>query len=122
MNDHAHNLNLTIVKNLLCSLAAVALLAGCARTLPPVSTYYDMSGLRTDLLDGNRLPSPVNPPREIVYLNASRIYKTPADSVYYLEVEYMAREETGLLDIPYGETLTLVLDGRPLKFSGAGSM
>lgn len=123
MNDHAiHQQKPMLVKNLLCSLAVVGLLAGCARSLPPVSTYYDMSGLRTDLLEGNRLPSPVNPPREIVWLNASRLYKTPTDSVYYLEVEYMAKEETGLLDIPYGETLTLVLDGKPVKFKSNGSM
>jgi hypothetical protein len=116
------NQKMTLVKNLLVSVAAACLLAGCARSLPPVGTYTDLSGLRTDLLEGNRLPSSVNPPREIVWLNASRIYKTPSDSVYYLEVEYMAKKETGLLDIPYGETLTLVLDGRPLKFTGAGSV
>jgi hypothetical protein len=120
--DPIQNLNMTLVKNLLVSVAAACLMAGCARTLPPVGTYTDLSGLRTDLLEGNRLPSPVNPPREIVWLNASRIYKTPSDSVYYLEVEYMAKVEAGLLDIPYGETLTLVLDGKPMKFTGAGSM
>ncbi|MBN2505911.1 MAG: hypothetical protein JXQ71_04380 [Verrucomicrobia bacterium] len=116
------NQKLTLVKNLFVSVAAACLLAGCARTLPDVGTYTDASGLSTSLLENNRLPSPVEPPREIVYLNASRIFKTATEAVYYLEVEYMARKETGLLDIPYGQTLTLVLDGRARKFSGAGSI
>ncbi len=124
MKKHrTQNQKATLVKNLLVTLAAGCLLAGCtSQPKTPVTSYYDMAGLRTDLLSENQLPSPVNPPREVVWLNASRIYKTHNDSVYYLEVEYMAKEQTGLLDIPYGQTLTLILDGKTIKLSGAGSV
>ena len=59
--------------------------------------------------------------RELVWLNASRVYRNPRDAQYYLEVQYMARADVGYLEIPSGETLTLVLNGRSMKFSGTGS-
>ena len=88
---------------------------------PPVSTYYDpVLGDRTDLLNDNVLETP-GQPRELVELDASRIWKSAHDSKYYLEVRYMARADVGYLEIPPGETLTIIADGKPMKFDGTGS-
>jgi hypothetical protein len=69
----------------------------------------------------NMLQSP-EPIREIVWLNASRMFKNARQYQYYLEVDYMARRETGFLEIPPGETLVIAADGQELKFSGSGSL
>ena len=101
---------------------ALLLVAGCATHAPVVSTYYDpVFGDRTDLLSDNLLEAP-GPPRELVWLNASRIWKNYNESAYYLEVSYMAKAEVGYLDIPAGEALTIIVDGKTLKFDGSGSM
>src|SRR5215204_4315440 len=92
------------------------LLAGCAsQPTPDVTTYVDQAtGLRTDLMGENLLESK-GPTRELVWLNASRVYRNFSDAVYYLEAQYMARENAGYLEIPSGETLTLTIDGQPIK-------
>jgi hypothetical protein len=104
-------------------LAACCWMAGCATEPPPVTTHYEtISGLRTDLMSENVLPTP-GQPREVVWLNASRIFKNyRGDADYYLEVNYMAKEDVGYLEIPPGQTLTLIVDGETLKFDGNGSM
>jgi hypothetical protein len=110
------------MKKNFATLAGLLLLAGCASQAPELSTYYDpVMGNRTDLLSGNLLDTP-GQPRELVELNASRVWKNFKDAAYYLEVSYMARAEVGFLEIPPGEMLTIVADGKPLKFDGSGSM
>lgn len=108
-----------------CFAAVLVFLAGCAtEPPPPVTTYYDnTSGMRTDLLSENYLTSSAQP-REVVQLNAARVFKDLKNvrSEYYLEVNYLAKAEVGYLDIPPGSSLTLVLDGQPQKFSGLGSL
>jgi hypothetical protein len=111
------------MKNIFCALLAVAFLAGC-QTTPDVTTYVDpMTNQRTDLLSENELPTPGGgQPREIVWLNASRV---PVNRMKYqtlLEVKYAANAEAGPLDIYPGRTLTIIADGQELKFSGLGSM
>jgi hypothetical protein len=102
---------------------AVLLLAGCATKPPEVATYYDpYTHARTDLTGENVLESPTNPPREVVWLNASRVFMNPKDFRYYLEVDYMARKETGFLDIQPGESLVVLADGQELKFNSSGSL
>src|SRR5688572_7090473 len=110
------------MKNYLALMLGLGLLAGCASApTPDVTTHYDYTtGLRTDLMGENLLEAP-GQTRELVWLNASRVYRNPRDAQYYLEVQYMARAEVGYLEIPSGETLTLVLDGQPMRFSGTGS-
>src|SRR2546425_3662226 len=109
------------MKRYFIQFAALLTLAGCAMKAPVVTTHYDpVSGNRTDLLSDNLLETP-GPLREIVELDASRIWKSYYESVYYLEVRYMARSEVGYLEIPPGETLTIVADGQPMKFDGLGS-
>jgi len=100
----------------------LALLAGCATEPPPdVTTHVDQAtGLRTDLMGENLLEAE-GQPRELVWLNASRVYRNFNQAQYYLEVQYMAREEAGYLEIPAGDTLTVVADGQTLTFSGTGS-
>ncbi len=106
-----------------CLLGLVAiLLAGCATQRPPVTTYIDpVTRARTDLMAENMLESP-DPIREIVWLNASRMFKSARDFQYFLEVDYMARRETGFLEIPPGETLVISADGQEMKFSSSGSL
>ncbi|MCI0747821.1 MAG: hypothetical protein L0Y58_20630 [Verrucomicrobia subdivision 3 bacterium] len=111
------------MKNCFALGCGLALLAGCASAPPPdVTTHVDPgTGLRTDLMGENLLEAPGGQSRELVWLNASRVYRNFNDAQYYLEVQYMAREEAGYLEIPAGETLTIITDGQPLLFSGTGS-
>ena len=109
------------VKPILFVFAAVAaLLAGCATHAPDVSSYVDqMTGLRTDLME-NELDAP-GQPREIVWLNASRVFRSQNESDLYLEATYMAMKDRGYLEIPPGKTLTVIADGKPMTFDGTGS-
>jgi hypothetical protein len=111
------------MKNIFCALLAAALLAGCAST-PEVTTYVDpLTNQRTDLLSENELPAPGGgQPREIVWLNASRVPVNRSKYQTFLEVLYAANAEAGPLDIYPGRTLTVIADGQELKFSGLGSM
>jgi hypothetical protein len=105
-------------------LAGLVWLAGCATKPPDVTTSFDpITGVRTDLMSENMLETPQNPPREVVWLNASRVFKNyrNKDYQYYLESSYMSREETGYLNIPAGNTLTITADGQDLKFISTGS-
>lgn len=110
------------MKNIFCALLAVALLAGC-QTAPEVTTYVDpRTNQRTDLLSENELQSPGGgQPREIVWLNASRVPVSRAKYQTYLEIMYAVNAEAGPLDINPGRSLTIVADGQELKFSGLGS-
>jgi len=110
-----------MIKNYLVLACGVLLLTGCAGPqAPDVTTHIDhATGLRTDLMGENLLEGK-GPPRELLWLNASRVYRNYSDAQYYLEVQYMAKEDAGYLEIPAGETLTVLIDGQPLKFSGTG--
>lgn len=111
------------MKNIFCALLAAIFLAGCATT-PEVTTYVDPNtNQRTDLLSENELPSPgEGQPREIIWLNASRVPLSRTKHQTFLEVMYAANAEAGPLDIYPGRTLTVIADGQELKFSGLGSM
>lgn len=105
-------------------MAMVGLLgSGCASgPAPDLTTHVDQfSGLRTDLLSDNLLDTG-DQPRELVWLNASRVFESERKYIYYLEVTYMAREEVGLLDINPGQSLTLIIDGETVPISGSGSL
>ena len=105
------------------SLISISLLVGCASIpVPDVATHYDpYTHLRTDLIPENELAQP-GPAREVVWLNASRVFKDQQYFEYYLEVRYAAREETGPLNINPGLSLSIVADGREYKFRGSGSL
>jgi len=104
----------------LLAAAATAFLPGCATHAPDVSSYYDQAtGLRTDLME-NELEAP-GQPREIVWLNASRVFHNSKTSELFLEASYMAMKERGYLEIPPGKTLTVIADGKPMMFDGTGS-
>ena len=110
------------MKNLLVFWLFAVLLAGCAtQPAPDVTTHYDnFSGLRTDLLADNLLQGGAQP-RELVWLNASRVFENSTRYQYFLEVTYMARKEVGLLEIGPGTSLTLDIDGEVIEISGSGS-
>jgi hypothetical protein len=111
------------LKNSLCLLATAAFLAGCT-TAPDVTTYVDpLTNQRTDLLSENELVQPgVAQPREIIWLNGSRLPVARNKYNLYLEVTYAANVEAGPLDIYPGRTLTIIADGKEMKFAGLGSM
>lgn len=110
------------VKKICCFLFATTLLVGCVTKRPQVASYVDpFTRARTDIMAENVLEGP-EPVREVVWLNASRIYRSARDHRYYLEVDYLARAETGYLEIPPGETLVILADGEELKFTGSGSL
>jgi hypothetical protein len=59
----------------------------------------------------------------VIWLNASRVFKKNGKAVYYLEASYMAKTETGWLEISPGQSLTITADNEKLKFiSGSGSL
>jgi hypothetical protein len=110
------------MKNYFILAFGLALLGGCAsQPTAPVATHVDqVTGLRTDLMGENLLEAK-GQARELVWLNASRVYRNYSDAQYYLEVQYMARDEAGYLEVPPGDTLTITIDGQPMKLSGTGS-
>jgi hypothetical protein len=109
-------------KTIYILLCAAGLLAGCASQRPAVLTHIDpYTRARTDLMAENMLESP-EPVREVVWLNASRMFRNQRDYQYYLELDYMARAETGFLEIPPGETLVIIAGDKELRFSGSGSL
>src|ERR1041384_4775645 len=100
-------------------LAGMVWLSGCMTKPPDVATDYDpITGQRTDLLSENILESPQKPPREVLWLNGSRVFRDwrNRQGTYYLEVTYMARTDTGYLNIPAGSTLTITADGQEMTF------
>ncbi|MDB6030218.1 MAG: hypothetical protein JWM16_556 [Verrucomicrobiales bacterium] len=105
-------------------LAGLVWLAGCATKPPDVMTTFDpITGVRTDTMSENMLETTQNPPREVVWLNASRVFKNyrNKDYTYYLEAAYKSKEETGYLNIPAGNTLTIIADGQEFRFNSNGS-
>jgi hypothetical protein len=97
--------------------------AGCATNEFSVGTHYnEISGLRTDLLENNLLRGEMDPPRELIWLNASRVYTDFRNYQHFLEISYMAPIEVGYLDIGPGASLTIVADGKETSFRGAGSL
>src|SRR5256885_13007830 len=79
-------------------LGAILLIFAGRRTPPDVTTTFDpITGQRTDLISENMHEASQNPPREVIWLNAARVYRDSWNrrSELYLEVDYMARAETG---------------------------
>jgi hypothetical protein len=104
-----------------CLLLALAT-AGCISNKRSTATvYHPLDGLRTDLITDNQLDSGPNP-RELVWLNASRVFRTQSYYEYYLEATYAARVESGYLDIGPGPNLVIVADGKEITFTTLGSM
>lgn len=112
------------MRQYLLLLLPICLFAACASPeKPAVVTHYDkMTGQRTDLLSENLIEGEEETPRELIWLNASRVYKDREDFDYFLEVHYEATQEAGFIDIRPGQTLTILADGKELQFSGRGSM
>ncbi len=109
------------MKKTLITFPFCLFLVGCALKTPDVTTYHDdVSGLSTDLLSENLLDTKT-PTREMIWLNASRLFKNRQQFNYYLEVHYAANVETGYLDIRPGQSLILNVDGQEFKFYSNGS-
>jgi len=105
-------------------ITVLTLITGCRTSPPDVATNFDpITGARTDLMSENILETPQTPPREVVWLNASRLDNTYSrrKGTYYLEVMYQALTDTGYLDILFGTSLILNVDGKEMRFTGNGS-
>jgi hypothetical protein len=99
----------------------LSLLAGCAPK-SGVSSYYDNFSGRTDFISDNMLEAP-GQPREIIWLNAARIFKQANVPSYYVDASYMSMAEAGLLDIAPGQSLTITTESDTMKFvSASGSV
>jgi hypothetical protein len=110
-----------MMKRIHLLLLSAGLLAGCATKSPDVVTYYDPhTRARTDLISENMLETD-GPPREIIWLNASRVFYNPQKYHYFLELDYLALAEKGLIEIQAGESLVILADGQELRFRGSGS-
>jgi hypothetical protein len=108
-------------KRSLLFLVAAGALAGCSTKRPPDTTSYvsPISGLRTDLLSENMFETP-DKTLEVIELNGARVFGYNGASRFVLELDYLSSEEHGFLDIPPGETLTLVIDDSVVKLGGMG--
>lgn len=106
------------------SLMFLALvLAGCATKAPDVTTQVNQfTNERTDAMEDVLLKGPGNPPRELIWLSATRYSKQFNRAPIFIGVKYMARAETGALDIDPGQSLTIIADGTPYKLTGSGSL
>lgn len=111
------------MKNIFVILIAGFFAGGCATTpIPDVTTHYDpITGYRTDLIPENLLETQ-QPSRELLWLNASRVFRNWADFDYFLEVHYEALPEPGWLHIKPGKSLVVTADGQELQFDGRGSL
>jgi hypothetical protein len=102
-------------------IALLGLLAGCATPPPQVGTYVNpLTGGVTDVTD-TMLVGP-GTPREVVYLTCYHEKNPSGEPRYYLSVKYIAPVEVGYLEIPPGQTLTIVADGNAIKLDGSGSL
>jgi hypothetical protein len=113
-----------IMKTSLVLIVVVGLIAGCAtKPPPPAATVYDpVTGERHDVTE-MFLPSPVDQPREVVYLASYRENQAfGTQTKYYMSIRYVAKSEVGLVEIPPGKTLTLIADGQPINLDGTGSI
>ncbi len=110
-------------RNLLLTVAAVAMLAGCANPPSDTSNYTHreaISGPDMDMTLDNLLESSEDRSYQIS-LNAVRVRKGPWDADYYLEVRYEGASDAGFIEIGPGETLVLTVDGQTMRFRGPGS-
>lgn len=94
---------------------------GCSMPDHPVATHVDpFTGMRTDVMADNML-AVEEPVRELVWLNASRVYRDYLNHDYFFEVHFEATEERGFLEITPGPSLIFTVDGEKLQFRTTGS-
>ena len=104
-----------------CLFAVVLVGFGCATPDYQVATHVNpYTGLRTDVMADNMLEVE-EPVRELVWLNASRVFKDYMNYDYYLEVHYEATVERGFLEVTPGPSLKITADGEELLFRTSGS-
>lgn len=111
------------MKQLTSLMFAALVLAGCATKTPDVTTQVNQfTNERTDAMEDVLLQGPGNPPRELIWLSATRYSKEFNRAPIFVGIKYMARAETGALDIEPGQSLTILADGLPYKLTGSGSL
>ena len=109
------------MKKSLMLIALLGLLAGCVTKTPLVGTDVNpINGARTDVTP--MMLTSAGQLREVVYLNAYREIAPKTGTRYLLEVKYVAPAEVGYLEIPPGQTLTILADGQPIKLDGTGTL
>jgi hypothetical protein len=107
--------------NLAVLLTAVVL-TGCTTSYSPDIQSYrrPFEEGRTDLIVDNLLEAK-DQTRDMVWLNALRVFKNADEHQFYLELIYATTTDTGYLDIGTGPSLILTVDGKEMQFSGTGT-
>lgn len=111
------------MKQLSSLIFAAIVLAGCATKAPDVTTQVNQfTNERTDAMEDVLLQGTGNPPRELIWLSATRYSKEFNRAPIFIGIKYMARAETGALNIDPGQSLTIIADGTSYKLTGSGSL
>jgi hypothetical protein len=97
-------------------------LVGCETTPPPdvVSRTDEVTGRQSHLITDNVIEDP-SQTDSLLSLNASQLFTYRGAAKYYLEVRFQARPERGLIEIVPGQSLTITVNGVPMRFTGPGS-
>jgi hypothetical protein len=98
------------------------LVAGCETTPPAdvVARTDEVTGRQSHLITDNILED-ASQTDSLLWLNASQLFTYRGAAKYYVEVRFQARPERGLLEIGPGQTLTITVDGVPMRLTGPGS-
>jgi hypothetical protein len=104
----------------LIGLVLAAWLGGCAKPdKQGLYTHYDnINGDVFDLIADNKLTVPNETGGEL-WLNGSRANMVKGTMLYHLEAHYVSN--VGWLQVEPGETLSLTIDGKEVKYAGSGS-
>jgi hypothetical protein len=102
-------------------IASFLFSTGCGSTPQVTSWTNPVTGRRTDVMGDNLLDAP-GETREMLWLNAYREVLSPQKQLFHLQVIYGARQEAGYLEINPGRSLSILVDGHELSFSGLGSL
>jgi len=107
---------------LLAVVGAGCLLLGCETAPPPdvVTRTDEVTGRQSHLITDN-IVEDASQADSLLWLNASQLFTYKGAAKYYLEVRFQARPERGLVEIHPGQSLTLTVDGAPMRFTGPGS-
>jgi len=106
---------------LLLLILLIAGAAGCSSPDYQVATHVNpYTGLRTDVTADNML-AVEEPVRELVWLNASRVFRDFKNYDYFFEVHFEATQERGFMEITPGPSLKITADGEELLFRTSGS-
>jgi len=122
LNRRALSKRCRMKKELLLIAICAGALVGCESTPPAdvVARTDELTGRQSHLITDNIIEDPTQND-SLLWLNASQLFTYRGASKYYVEVRFQARPERGLIEITPGQSLTITVDGSPIRLSGPGS-